>query len=321
VPGLIEVIDGGIGNTIQDAGRFGFRHMGLSVSGCLDTFLARCANTLVENPVDFACIEIRAAGPRFFIREGPVRLALAGTLSAILHYAGGEDAKIPAWKSFMAFPGNEIEFGYLPGGCAYLALEGGIDSPIQLGSRSTYQRAGIGGVDGAPLADGNLLPCALATSRAFEYTAPAAWGYDDAPFRVILGPQDTLFKKESLDRFLSGDYRVTPQIDRMGIRLEGPEIEHVLPSAADIVSDCVTPGAIQVPGNGQPIVLLADCQTVGGYPKIATVVSADLPRLGQCRSGEIVRFEAVSLKQACLAFSEIQARWAAWARCLARIGA
>ncbi|MDR1163430.1 MAG: allophanate hydrolase subunit 2 family protein, partial [Candidatus Accumulibacter sp.] len=266
MPGLIEVVDGGIGNTIQDSGRFGFRHIGLSVSGCLDAYLARCANALAGNSVDSenpACIEIRAVGPRLLVREGPVRLAFAGSLSATLTRAGedGEgEVEVSAWKSFTLHPGDEIAFGYLPGGCAYLAVEGGIDSPVQLGSRSTYQRAGIGGVDGAPLATGNLLPCARASvaavsSGAFETAASAVWEYDDAPFRVVVGPQDALFKAESLDRFLSCDYRVTPQIDRMGIRLEGPEIVHATPENADIVSDCVTPGAIQIPGNGQPIVL------------------------------------------------------------------
>jgi allophanate hydrolase len=319
--GLIEVVDGGIGNTIQDSGRFGFRHIGLSVSGCLDAYLARCANALAGNSVDSenpACIEIRAVGPRLLVREGPVRLALAGNLSATLTRAGEEredDTEVSAWKSFTLFSGDEIAFGYLPGGCAYLAVEGGIDSPVQLGSRSTYQRAGIGGVDGAPLAGGNLLPCARAASGTVETTASAAWEYDEgAPLRVIVGPQDALFKAESLDRFLSCDYRVTPQTDRMGIRLEGPEIVHATPENADIVSDCVTPGAIQVPGNGQPIVLLADCQTVGGYPKIATVISADLPRLGQCRPGGTLRFEAVSLAQARCALAETEARWAVWAR-------
>jgi allophanate hydrolase len=317
VQGLIEVLDGGIGNTIQDLGRTGFRHMGIAVSGCLDAYLARCANALVGNPADSAncaCIEIRAVGPRLAVREGPVRLALAGALSATLFRNDGETREIAAWRSVTLHPGDELEFEYLSGGSAYLAVYGGIVSPLQFGSRSTYSRALIGGIDGKPLTTGNLLPCSAVESEFREYEVSVAWTYDaDAPMRVIQGPQDGLFQKESVERFFSTGYQVTPQIDRMGIRLEGTALAHISPSAADIVSDGVTAGAIQVPGNGQPIILLADCQTVGGYPKIATVISADLPRLGQSRQGDTIRFEPVSVAQARQALLERDARLAAWA--------
>lgn len=311
---LIEVVDGGLGNSIQDRGRLGFRHMGITVSGCIDGLLARCANALVGNDTQCACVEIRAAGPRLAVREGRVRLALAGAVGATVFRSAGHTEELLPWHSVTLLPQDEIEVGYLDGGVAYLAVSGGIDSPMQLGSRSTYQRALIGGIDGQPLQTGNLLPCAaLRATDVGEYRA-SPWKYDDAPVRVMLGPQQGHFREESVAAFLSSEYRVTPQLDRMGARLEGEPLVHVTPQAADIVSDGVTPGAIQVPGNGQPIILLADCQTVGGYPKIATVVSADLSRLGQLRAGQTLRFATVDAAQAAQARVERERQWASWAQ-------
>ncbi|MEI7613097.1 MAG: biotin-dependent carboxyltransferase family protein [Betaproteobacteria bacterium] len=312
---LIEITDGGIGNSIQDAGRFGFRHMGITVSGALDQMLVRCANALVGNPpeADCACIEIRAAGPRLMVLEGALRLALAGDISAVLTRSDGSSLDVVAWQSITLETQDELEVSYLPGGAAYLAVSGGIDSPRQLGSRSTYQRALIGGIDGRAIMAGNLLPC-TSINRADhrEFKAPP-WSHADGPVRVMLGPQQGHFKAESVDRFLDSVFQVTPQLDRMGVRLEGPALEHISPAAADIVSDGVTPGTIQVPGNGQPIILLADCQTVGGYPKVATVITADLPRLGQLRPGQSIRFQAVDAAKAKQALLDREAQWTQWA--------
>ncbi|MEI7431559.1 MAG: biotin-dependent carboxyltransferase family protein, partial [Betaproteobacteria bacterium] len=194
-----------------------------------------------------------------------------------------------------------------------LALYGGIDSPIQLGSRSTYQRALIGGIDGQPIMVGNQLRCSDMRQPDYcEYKAEP-WTYADAPVRVVLGPQEGHFQNESITQFLNSGFKVSTQIDRMGVRLEGHPLIHTSPAAADIVSDGVTPGAIQVPGNGHPIILLADCQTVGGYPKIASVISADLPRLGQLRPGQTISFQAVNLNVAKNALLEREAQWSKWA--------
>ena len=311
--GLIEVIDGGIGNSIQDSGRFGFRHMGITVSGCLDSYLARCANALVGNSPDCACIEIRAVGPTLEIKRGRIRVALVGELTATLNRVDGTSQPVPAWTSISLDPFDVLETGFLPSGTAYLAVSGGIDSPLQLGSRSTYQRAMIGGIEGKPIVTGNLLPCTGQERRGYcEYKADT-WSYTDEPIRVMLGPQEGHFKPESVTQFLNSEYEVTTQIDRMGVRLEGSALAHVTPAAADIVSDGVTPGTIQVPGNGQPIILLADCQTVGGYPKIATVISADLPRLAQVKPGQTVRFSAVNAAQAKQALVDRETQWKWWA--------
>ena len=322
--GVIEVVDGGIGNSIQDVGRFGYRHMGITVSGALDAYLARCANALVGNSPDCACIEIRGAGPTLAVREGRVRVALAGGVGAIgatLRRANGETYEISAWTSVTLAVGDTLEVGYLPGGTAYLALSGGIDTPRQLGSRSTYQRAQIGGIDGAPLASGQLLPCrALGCLDPREFQAAAPWlacADAVATLRVIPGPQQGHFESASLTRFVSDEFEVTTQIDRMGVRLQGEKLEHMSAQAADIVSDGVTPGAIQVPGSGQPIILLADCQTVGGYPKIATVISADLLLLAQLQPGQRVRFRAVDAAQAIEALRQRERAWNAWAYAIA----
>lgn len=311
--GLIEVIDGGLGNSIQDQGRVGFRHMGITVSGCLDRYLARCANALVGNAASCACIEIRALSPALKVVQGPVRVALAGDLSLSIARADGRRQAMGPWASLTLASGDVVESTYLAAGTAYLAISGGVDSPLQLGSRSTYQRAMIGGIDGNPIATGNLLPClALERIGLWEFTA-RPWRYADTPIRVMSGPQAGHFTPESVACFSSSEFEVTSQIDRMGVRLEGPGLRHVSAAAADIVSDGVTSGAIQVPGNGQPIILLADGQTVGGYPKIATVISADLGRLAQLKPGQRIGFALVDASQAKQALLARESDWNWWA--------
>ncbi|MDR2789291.1 MAG: biotin-dependent carboxyltransferase family protein [Candidatus Accumulibacter sp.] len=311
--GLIEVSDPGLGNSLQDLGRFGYRHMGIAVSGCIDPLLARCANALAGNPAecaaDFACIEVRGAGPALIVRQGRVRAALAGELSATLARAGGDESEVEPWQSVSLDPGDELRIGFVSGGAAYVAVSGGFATPRQLGSRSVYRRAEIG----EPIAPGLSIPCAALPHRgAYEYSADP-WRHDEGPIRVMLGPQDDHFKPEAIASLLGGEYKVTKESDRMGMRLEGPALAHRTPASADIVSDGTVPGAIQVPGNGQPIVLLADCQTAGGYPKLATVITADLPRLAQLRPGQAIRFQEVDARGARQALQALETRWKWWA--------
>ncbi|MDR0577013.1 MAG: biotin-dependent carboxyltransferase family protein [Candidatus Accumulibacter sp.] len=307
--GLIEVSDPGLGNSLQDLGRFGYRHMGIAVSGCVDPILARCANALAGNPPECACVEVRGAGPALTVRQGRVRAALAGDVSATLLRAGGEEREIEAWRSVSLDPGDELRVGFVAGGAAYVAVSGGFATPLQLGSRSVYRRAEIG----EPVAAGLRIPCAALPHRgSHEYSADP-WRHEEGPFRVMLGPQDDHFKPEAIAALLGGEYRATKESDRMGARFEGAALAHLTPASADIVSDGTVPGAIQVPGNGQPIILLADCQTAGGYPKIATVISADLPRLAQLRPGQAIRFQAVDGPQARQALRALETRWKWWA--------
>ena len=310
--GLLEVINAGLGNSIQDGGRFGYRHMGVAVSGCLDALLARCANALSGNARDAACIEMRLVGPALRVRQGPLRVSVVGNLTPSVRRANGFQEALPAWQSVTLAVGDVLETGPVRGGTAYLAVGGGLATPPQLGSRSTYPRAQIGGIDGRLLMNGDLLPCGLSAGDMREERQAASWLHGEGPVRVMFGPQQGHFRPESLEDFLHVEYRVTPQIDRMGMRLEGPALAHRTPESADIVSDGVAPGSIQVPGNGQPIILLADCQTVGGYPKIATVISADLPRLAQLKPGQTIRFCAVDATEAKAALVEREALWQAW---------
>lgn len=311
--GLIEVVDAGIANSIQDRGRFGFRHMGIAVSGCLDPMLARCANALASNPAQAACIEVRAAGPKLAVRRGPVRFALSGDLSATLVRADGEEYEIPAWRSITLEADDELHVGFLPGGVGYIAVSGGFSTPLQLGSRSTYQRAEIG----VPLTLDARIPCAVLSPEEKgdeeRFFVASPWVHAEGPIRIILGPQDDHFTAEAIADLLNAEYLATAQSDRMGMRLEGKALAHREPALADIVSDGVASGVIQVPGNGQPIILLADCQTVGGYPKIATVISADLPRLAQVRPGQAIRFATVDAAQALQARAALEAQWRMWA--------
>ena len=311
--GLIEVIDGGLGNAIQDTGRFGHRHQGLAVSGYLDRPLADCANALTGNPPDAACVEMRGLGPTLAVRCGPLRVALAGNVAATILCANGSSQTLPAWQSATLEDHDSLKVGAVSGGTAYLAISGGCAVPRQLGSRSTYQRAGIGGIDGHALRQGDRIPCARLGKRDYRETRGEPFNHGDGPIRVMLGPQAGHFTDEAIATFLNTPYSATAEQDRMGLRLAGPALAHTSPAAADIVSDGVTPGAIQVPANGLPIILLADCQTVGGYPKIATVISADLSRLAHCPPGSAGRFQSVDLATARHALAELRQQWADWA--------
>ena len=317
--GLIEVVHAGFGNSIQDAGRVGYRHMGITVSGYLDRVFARCANALVGNGAEDACIEIRAYGPTLQVQQGPVRVSVVGSMNFRIIRADGCEESGIAWRSILLYDQDSLEAAEVNGGVAYIAVSGGVLTPVQLWSRSTYQRAKIGGIDGRLLMNGDHLPCKCITDLEQTEQQASPWQYSEEPVRVMLGPQDGHFKPESLQEFLETQYQVTAQMDRMGMRLEGPALQHVTKEAADIVSDGITPGAIQVPGNGLPIILLADCQTVGGYPKIATVILADLPRLAQLRADQTIRFRAVVAQEARAALAEQENRWLAWRENLTNI--
>lgn len=307
---LLEVTEAGLGVTVQDRGRTGYRDIGVPLSGALDPELLEAANALAGNAADAAALEVCLGGPGLKAVSGTLRLALAGELHARLLTPQGQLRRIEPWQTVTLRPGDSLRVG--GSGLGYVAVSGGFQTPPQLGSRATYRRAALGGVQGRALAVGDRLPCgALQGDPWLEYRAPAPWSADAGPIRVLLGPQDDHFTREALADFLGQPYRVTRDMDRMGMRLEGPPLRHNA-RGADIVSDGVTPGCIQVPANGQPIVLLADCQTSGGYPKIATVIHADLSRLAHLRAGDAIRFAAVDHVQACAALRERTARMAQW---------
>lgn len=310
---VIEIVEPGVANTVQDGGRRGFRQYGVPLSGAADAVLLACANRLLGNAPDAAAIEIALTGPSLRATDDPVRIALAGSVTAKLQRADGTRIDIASEQTVTLRRGDSLAVGAARNGIAYLALAGGCRVPLQLHSRSTYVRARLGGVAGRAIAAGDRIECgAPAGDATLEWRSTAPFTHETGPIRVIFGPQDDAFETEALAALVGGPYRVSRDSDRMGMRLEGAALKHR--GSADIVSDGVVPGAIQVPGNGQPIVLLADSQTVGGYAKIATVIRADLHRLAHARPGAELRFAAVMRAQAFDALHEQERSIEHWLR-------
>jgi KipI family sensor histidine kinase inhibitor len=291
----IEVISAGGFTTVQDLGRYGYQRYGVPVSGAMDSYALRIANLLVGNDEGAAALEMTISGAELvFLR--PVTVAITGAdMQPRL-----DNQFVPVWRPFVAPAQSVLTFrGRRSGARAYVAVAGGIDVPVVLGSRSTYVRSRLGGVDGRPLQPGDRLAIGASEHPGSARELPAAFlpAYMGGHrVRVLLGPQEAAFTRRGLHTLLSSAYTIAPESDRMGYRLVGPAIEHS--GSADIISDGSPAGAVQVPGDGRPLVLLADRGTTGGYPKIATVISADLPRLAQCRPGDRLFFDAVGQDEA-----------------------
>jgi biotin-dependent carboxylase-like uncharacterized protein len=300
---VIDVLDGGLFTTVQDAGRFGFQRYGVPVSGAMDVFALRAANRLAGNDEAAAGLEITLLGPQLrFLAPGSFALAGAD-LGATL-----DGRPVPSWETVTVSAGQTLAFaGPRDGARAYLAVSGGINVPLVLGSRSTYTRSQLGGFEGRSLKAGDVLqtgvsgPVVDATRRRVPSSRRPTYGHDHR-LRVVIGPQNDRFTNAGLLTFFCSTYTVTPQSDRMGCRLSGPRIEHT--AGSDIVSDGSPLGGVQVAGDGVPIVLMADRGTAGGYTKIATVISVDVSRLAQAAPGDTVRFEAVSIEEALAARRE-----------------
>jgi biotin-dependent carboxylase-like uncharacterized protein len=296
-PGL-KVLAPGAHTTVQDLGRSGYQDIGVPVSGALDGFSLRLANALVGNRHGMAALEILLGGPALEVAADTLRIALVGAGASLV--VGGENAQIVPSGQSITLPRGEIFQVALDhhSACCYLAVEGGIAVPLVLGSASTYVRAGLGGLEGRLLRRDDVVPLAIARApERVELRLPTPSDVArDRPIRVVLGPQQEYFKDEAVAALLGAEFRVSKNADRMGVRLEGPLLRHK--GGWDIISDAIATGAIQVPGSGEPILLLADHQTTGGYPKIATVVSADLPVVGRCRPGDLLRFAAVTVEEA-----------------------
>lgn len=288
----------GLMTTVQDLGRFGAQALGVSVSGALDRDALRVANALVGNEASAAALEIRMLGPLIRVEGGDVRVALVGTQTP-LQIIGENAASIPAGQSVRLPSGTVIQIGAIKdSGVCYLAVEGNFDIGPVLGSLSTYLPGGMGGFEGRALRAGDELPLAGegAARRAERRVRRSVFGEDNSPIRVVPGPQDDYFTGASVQDFLSAGFEVLPSSNRMALQLAGPVLEHS--KGYNIASDGIVAGSIQVPGNGMPVVLLADRQTTGGYPKIATVISADLPRLGRLLPGARIRFAAIDAAEA-----------------------
>jgi len=288
--------------SLQDRGRRGYQRYGLSASGPMDPLAMAAANALAGNATDAAVVEFGLGGGAFRAEGGEVRLGLAGALGAVRL----DGAPVIGTRSFTLPAGAELEVGPpREGAFGYLAVAGGVPGESILGSRALHMRARIGGVQGRLLQAGDAFAIAAGQSGG-DHALDSVPLYRNAPIRVMLGPQENHFSDEGRAILLGETFTVTHHADRMGYRLDGPRIAHG-PGGGNIVSDGTAPGAIQVPGNGQPIVLMADRQTTGGYPKIATVISADLRRLAQRRPGDSVRFIEVDLAAAVAAARSLAA--------------
>lgn len=296
--GGLKVLVPGLHTTIQDLGRIGFQAIGVPVSGALDCFSLRLANALVGNPQGMAVIEILLSGPTIETAADSVRVAVVGA-GAGLEIRGMQPRVVPAGVSAILRQGEIFRVIVGPqSACCYLAVEGGIAVPPVLGSASTYVRAQLGGLHGRQLQREDVVPLTVPHPSARpDLRVPEPLPVTSKqPIRVVLGPQQEYFTEDALAALLNVEFRVSQSADRMGLRLDGPPLQHR--GGWDIISDAIATGSIQVPGSGQPILLLADHQTTGGYPKIATVISADLPVVGRRRSGDSIRFAAVEVEAA-----------------------
>jgi biotin-dependent carboxylase-like uncharacterized protein len=291
---VIRILEPGPQTTVQDLGRCAYLRYGIPPSGPMDRAAFVLANRLVGNPDGAAGLECTVIGPRFEV-IAPCAIAVTGAAMPLT--LNGQEA--PAWTTLALREGDVVKLGPARAGVrAYVAFSGGIDVPEVLGSRSTYLRGGLGGLEGRALRKGDalrLFPAALPPPQRVPPSAIPDLAAEPE-IRVVLGPQADRFTAEGLRAFLAGPYEMLPQSDRMGARMRGPRITHT--RGHDIVSDGIALGSIQVPGDGQPIALLVDRQSTGGYTKVATVCSFDIGRLGQVKPGQHLRFRAVALAEA-----------------------
>jgi len=294
----LKIVAPGVFSTVQDLGRSGFLDIGVPPSGAIDPVALRLANRLVGNEEAEAALEILHAGPEFIVRAQTARIAFVGA-DCTIEVLQPEPVVYPSGQSLSVVAGDRVRLGAMRGNmCGYLAVAGGFAIEPCMNSLSTYVRGGFGGFKGRTVRAGDHLPL----RRDVVPEGPEQWvnfnsgreGEASSKIRVILGPQDDHFSKAGLETLLNAEFAVSASSDRMGARLDGPAIE--LLSHENFISDGITAGAIQVPGSGQPIILLADHQTTGGYPKIATVISADLPILGRMRPGSRLRFRSVDVE-------------------------
>lgn len=297
----LAILEPGLQTTVQDLGRPGFQHLGVAVGGALDPLSFRAANVLVGNAPEVGALEVAYLGPKLRVEADSLRFACVGANVSVEVFpdeAARTGTSVGTLRSFSARRGDIIRIGALQDSAVvYIAVEGGFALRPVFGSVSTYIRGGMGGWHGRALVAGDLLPLQRqSASERGEYQMSELDLSLPPRFRVIVGPQSDYFSDAALRQLFEGQYTVRPDSNRMGMRLSGPKLEHA--QGFNIISDAIAPGSIQVPGDGQPIILMVDRQTTGGYPKIATVISADLPALGRVRLGSSVAFAEVTLEEA-----------------------
>jgi len=291
-----KVINPGMLSLIQDAGRYGFHRMGITTGGPFDSYSFTWANQLCENQDSAACLEILAGG---LVLESQIKTQVAITGADVPIKIN--DNQVEGWCTQTVVPGDRISIGYATAGCrAYFAVVGGIQSPLIFGSASTVVREGLGGLhkNGQPLQQGDILPChtkQIANMHSIPEQHRLIFNTDVTEVRMVLGYQYTQFSASQLDQFFSAEYTISPQSDRMGYRLKGPAIK---PPNSEMLSEGICLGAVQLPADGQPIILLCDRQTIGGYPKLGSVLSLDIAKLAQLMPGRKLRFTPIDIDRA-----------------------
>jgi antagonist of KipI len=305
---ILEILSPGALTSVQDLGRYGYGRYGVAPSGALDTFALRIANLLVGNREDQACLETMLLGPGIKILADTLVAVTGGNLSPHRN-----KQPIEMWRAHLFKKDDILTFkAPISGFRAYIAVAGGIDVPPVMGSRSTNLPSGFGGYRGRPVKKNDF----LLSGGSCDNLSVAGRGFnlDEIPhypkkweIRVIWGPQDDHFPDTSRNLFLSASYKMSPESDRTGIRLQGPVVNRKSDIEESIISEGVILGSIQIPGDGKPIIILGETVT-GGYRKIATVISADLPLLGQIKPGDELQFEAVSEETAYQALHEMEDR-------------
>lgn len=291
----IKLLSSGLCTTIQDIGRIGFQQYGIPVSGVMDEFAFTVANYLVDSDKNNAVLEIPYLGPKIEF-DCDISIAITGAnLSPKIN-----NLDIAMWRKLDIKKGDILSFGTVKNGArAYIAFAGEIDVPFVNGSKSTLLKSKLGGFEGRQLKLGDIIsiknPRILNKRRILESKyIPTYSNFEE--IKIVLGPQDEYFTEKGISTFLNSEYEITKDFDRMGMRLSGEIIEHK--DKADIISDAAVFGSIQVPGNGQPIILLADRQTTGGYTKIATVIKSDLSKLAQMSPNYKIKFKKLSIEEA-----------------------
>lgn len=299
----IRIVNGGFMTTIQDLGRYGYQETGMSVSGVMDTRSASLANILAGNDENEAVIEVTMMGPTIMFTEDSIVAVTGGNLGARV-----DGDPLPLYEAVLVRAGQTMSFsGMFSGSRAYIAFAGGLDIPVVLGSRSTNLKSKIGGFEGRKLGAGDEIgfrePKTWLPDMAARKLIPDDFTAKEYTLRVVMGPQDDCFTEKGIAAFLGSTFKISNEYDRMGCRMEGDFIEHK--NGGDIITDGISFGAVQVPSHGNPIVMMADHQTTGGYTKIANVISVDLPKLAQCMPGAQIHFKKVTIEEA----QELYCQW------------
>ncbi len=306
----IYVLQGGLLTTVQDLGRFTYQQQGVSPGGAMDSRSFRLANYLVGNRENEAGLEATLIGPTLRFTSPGVFAVTGGDLNPCVN-----GVPVGMYRAVQAKTGDILSFQGVKSGCrSYIAFAGGLDIKPVMGSRSTLLRGGIGGFEGRKLKTGDeigfRIPIQNLEDLESRQIPPEDFSQDTVTLRILPGPQEDRFTEEAMQTLLHESYTVTPQSDRMGCRLDGPKLEHT--TDANIITDGIALGSIQVPGNGMPIIMLSERQSTGGYTKIANVITVDIPNLAQCKPGSKIRFRQVTLEEAHWLYHQQHAQLQKW---------